>query len=162
MAVDAFLILDGIKGETLDHKHKDAIEIMSFSWGCSQTGSFQTGTGGGAGKVHFNDLSFSTHVNKGSPLLALHCASGQHIKKGMLVVRKAGKDQHEYYKITLADIIVTSYQSSGTGSGGDSPHDSFSLNFANIKFEYAPQKADGSLEAHVAFGWDLKANKSTT
>src|SRR5262245_18861538 len=162
MAVDAFLNLEGIKGETHDHKHKDAIEIMSFSWGASQTGSFQTGTGGGAGKVHFNDMSFSTHVSKASPLLALHCATGTHIKKGMLVVRKAGKDQQEYYKITLSDIIVTSYQSGDSGHGGDTPSDTFSLNFANIKFEYAPQKNDGSLEAYVPFGWDIKANKSTT
>jgi len=157
MASDMLLEIDGIKGESQDSKHKDTIEIESFSWGCSNAGTFAAGAGGGSGKVNFSDINFSTHVNKASPLLAFHCASGKHIKKAVLFVRKAGEKQEDYYKLTLEDLLVSSYQSAGANGGG-TPADSFSLNFAKIKFEYAPQKADGSIEAHIPFGWNLKEN----
>src|SRR5262249_16886643 len=137
MAADAFLKLDGVAGEAEDHKHKDTIEVMSFSFGASQTGTMAAGGGGGAGKVPWNDFSISTHSSKASPILLLKCASGEHIKKGVLTVRKAGKDQQEYYKVTLEHILITSFQTGGSGHGGDTPHDTFSLNFANIKFEFA-------------------------
>ena len=37
MAFDAFLKLDGVKGESFDNTHKGEIDILSFSWGVSQT-----------------------------------------------------------------------------------------------------------------------------
>ena len=67
---DFLLEIDGIKGETTDNKHEGTIEIESFSWGASNTGSMSAGGGGGAGKVNFQDLHFTTRVNKASPLLA--------------------------------------------------------------------------------------------
>lgn len=157
-AVDYFLKLDGISGESQDAKHKGEIEVESFSWGLTQTGTLAAGGGGGAGKVQFQDFHFVSRTSKASPSLMLGCATGQHIKIGTLIARKAGGDQVEFIKITLSDILVSSYQSGGS-SGDTVPADQFSLNFAKVEFAYSPQKADGSLDLAVKAGWDLKANK---
>src|SRR5215475_13562619 len=99
MAYDAFLKLDGIKGESQDHKHKGEIDVMSFSFGAQQVGAQATGGGGGSGKVSFQDFHIVKKVDAASPLLMLNCASGTHIKEANFVVRKAGGDQLEYLKI---------------------------------------------------------------
>jgi type VI secretion system secreted protein Hcp len=160
MASDYLLEIDGIKGESLDKKHPGSIEVFSFSWGVSQTGTFGTGGGGGAGKASFQDLHFTSTVSKASPLLARACATGEHIKKAVLYVRKAGDNrdgnQAEFYKVTLEDVLVSSYQSAG---GGETPEDAFSFNFAKIEYAYSPQRADGSLDQPVVFSYDLKQAK---
>ena len=158
MASDYLLKLEGIKGESLDAKHKDEIEIESFSWGATQPAAVASG-GGGAGKVSFQDIHFTARVNVASPNLMVACASGQHIKEATLTVRKAGRDQLEYYIVKLSDILVSSYQTGGSEGANALPVDQFSLNFAQIEFEYKSQKPDGTLGATVKGGWDLKANK---
>jgi type VI secretion system secreted protein Hcp len=160
-AADYFLKIDGIEGESQDSKHKAEIEIQSFSFGATQTGSFAAGGGGGAGKVSMQDFHFTVPVNKSSPKLMLACASGQHIKKAVLTVRKAGKEQQEYLKYTFSDILVSSYQTGG-GGGDVMPVDQISLNFAKIEQEYKEQKADGTLAGSVKSGWDLKQNKEAS
>src|SRR5437667_12442811 len=107
MASDYLLEIDGIKGESHDSKHKDTIEVESFSWGASHPGSFASGGGGGTGKVSFQDIHFVSSVNKASPLIAKAVATGQHIKKAVLTVRKAGGKQEELYKIQLEDVLVS-------------------------------------------------------
>ena len=77
MAVDMFLKLDGIKGESQDHKHKDEIHIESFSWGMNQTGAHGVGGGGGAGKVSVHDISITKFVEKSTSALMLHCCQRQ-------------------------------------------------------------------------------------
>jgi type VI secretion system secreted protein Hcp len=158
VASDYLLKIDGIKGESTDAKHKDEIEIESFSWGATQSGTFAAGGGGGAGKVSFQDIHFTTRVNVASPNLMLACATGQHIKSAVLTVRKAGKDQQEYYIVKIGDSLVSSYQSGGSEGSSTLPVDQFSLNYAKIEFEYKMQKADGTLGAGVKGGWDLKQN----
>ena len=159
MASDYLLKIDGIKGESTDSKHKDEIEIESFSWGASNPGSFASASGGGAGKVNFQDVHFTSRVNVASPNLMLACATGQHIKSAILTVRKAGKEQQEYYIVKLSDMLVSSYQSGGSEGSNALPVDQFALNFAKIEFEYKSQKPDGTLGAPVKGGYDLKANK---
>src|SRR5437868_14548146 len=146
-AVDFFLKIEGVDGESTDDKHKGEIDIESFSWGVTQSGTHGGGGGGGAGKASFQDLHFHTTVNKSSPKLFLACATGEHFKKAVLTVRKAGKDQQEYYKVSLSDCLVSSYQS--VGGGDPIATDQFSMNFAKVEFEYKPQKADGTLDAAV-------------
>ncbi|RDJ24961.1 Hcp1 family type VI secretion system effector [Bosea caraganae] len=161
MPSDFLLEIDGIKGESHDSKHKDTIEIDSFSWGNTNSGSHGAGAGGGAGKVSFQDVHFTTHVNKASPKLMQFCATGEHIKKAVLFVRKQGKDQQEAYTVTLEDLLVSSYQSGGSNGSGSVPVDQFSLNFTKIKFEYKPQKADGSLDGAITGTWNVKTNKTS-
>jgi type VI secretion system secreted protein Hcp len=158
-AVDYFLKIEGIDGESSDSKHKGEIDLQSWSWGESQSGTHAFGGGGGAGKVSMQDFHFVMLVNKASPKLALACATGEHIKKAVLVARKAGKEQQEFLKITMSDLLVSSYQTGGSGHGDIIPTDQISLNFAKIEWEYKEQKPDGSLGGPVKAGYDVKANK---
>jgi type VI secretion system secreted protein Hcp len=154
-AVDYFLKIDGIPGESRDPKHKGEIELESFSWGVAQTGSPGAGGGGGAGKVQVHDFHFVMTVNKASPKLFLACASGQHIKQATFVGRKAGKGQQEFLLYKFTDVLISSYQTGG-GSGETLPMDQVSLSFARIEMEYRPQKPDGSLGPPEKAGWDVK------
>lgn len=158
MAADFLLEIDGIKGESQDGKHKDTIEVDSFSWGVNNAGSHASNAGGGAGKASFQDIHFTASVGKASTNLALSCASGKHIKKAVLFVRKQGETQQDYYTLTLEDLLVSSYQSGDHAGGSSIPTDQFSLNYAKIKFEYKPQKADGSLDAPSTMTWDIKTH----
>lgn len=163
--VDYFLKIDGIDGESADDRHKNEIDILSFSWGANEPGinargplgGLRTGGGGGAGKATFQDFHFVKEVDKASPKLMLSTATGQHYPKATLSVRKAGGGQQEFMMITLTDVLVTSYQTGG--SQGSVPTDQFSLNYSKIEFEYSPQRPDGSLDAPVKAGYDVKANK---
>jgi type VI secretion system secreted protein Hcp len=156
-AVDYFLKIDGIEGESADQKHKGEIDIESWSWGETNSGTHSGGGGGGAGKVSMQDFHFTMRTNKASPKLLLACANGEHIKKAVLTCRKAGKEQQEYMKITMSDLLVSSFQTGGS-SGGVVPTDQISVNYSKIEYEYKEQKADGSLGGAVTAGWDLKKN----
>ena len=156
--VDYFLKIDGIEGESPDHKHKNEIQLESWSWGETQDGAHAAGGGGGAGKVNMQDFHFVMEVNKSSPKLFLACSGGDHIAKAVLTCRKAGKEQQEFLTWTFSDLLVSSYQ-----TGGDKkdviPMDQISLNFSKIEVEYKEQKADGTLLASNKAGWNLKENK---
>jgi type VI secretion system secreted protein Hcp len=156
-AVDYYLKIDGIDGESTDAKHKGEIDVLSWSWGETNSGS-GAGGGHGAGKVQMQDFHFVMKVNKASPKLMLACAGGDHIKKADLVCRRAGKEQQEYLKITFSDLLISSYQTGGS-AGEVVPTDQISFNFSKIEFEYKPQKPDGTLDAPTKTGWNLKENK---
>jgi type VI secretion system secreted protein Hcp len=161
MAVDYFLKIDGIDGESTDSKHANEIEISSFSFGASNPTSFNSrGGGASSGKVSMQDFHFTMNVNKASPKLMLSCATGQHIKSATLTCRKAGEKQVDFLIYTFTDLLVSSYQTGGT-NGGIVPTDQFSLSFSKIEVDYRPQNADGTLGTVVHAGWDLTANQST-
>jgi type VI secretion system secreted protein Hcp len=157
MAVDMFLKLDGIKGESHDAVHKEEIDVLAWSWGLSQSGTTHTGGGGGAGKVNVQDISFTKWVDKASPVLFLDCASGKHIKEATLTVRKAGDKPLEYLKIKLSEILVSSISTGGSG-GEDRLTENVTLNFAQVQVTYTPQKPDGGGESAVVNGWDIAKN----
>lgn len=156
-AVDYFLKIDGIPGESTDSKHKNEIDLESWSWGETNAGTHAGGGGGGAGKVHMQDYQFSMRVNKASPKLFLACASGQHIKEALLTCRKAGKQQQEYLKIKFSDLLIATYQTGGS-TADVVPVDQISFNFSKIEMTYAPQKPDGTLDSPVVHNYDLKGN----
>ncbi len=156
--VDFFLKIDGIQGESQDAKHKGEIELLSFGWGETNTGRPGGGPGGGAGKVEMQDLAVVTTPSRASPPLFLACASGQHIKSAVLTGRKAGRDQQEFLKYTFTDLVVSSYE---TGASRDVAilTDQVAFNFGRIEVEYRPQKPDGTLDAPIKAGWDVRANR---
>lgn len=160
MAADFFLKIDGIPGESHDSKHKDEIDVMSYSFGASQTGSFSAGGGGGAGKAQFQDFHFTMKISKASPKLFLACADGSHIKSALLTARKAGKEQQEFFTVKFSDILVSSFQTGGSGGGDELPTESISLNFTKMELEYKEQKADGTLAGGIKAGYDIKSNKA--
>jgi type VI secretion system secreted protein Hcp len=159
LAVDYFLKIDGIAGESVDQKHKNEIQLESFSWGETNDPGPGGGVGGGAGagKVRIQDFFFTTRVSKASPKLMLACAKGQHLKTATFTARREGKAQQEFLVYKFTDVVVSSYQASGADDV--IPMDAISLAFGRIEIEYRPEKADGSLDAPVSGGWDLKQNK---
>ena len=155
MAVDVFLKIGDIKGESKDAKHVDEIDVLSWSWGVSQTGVASKGGGVGAGKASFNDLSFMHALDKASPNLMKACAQGSHYDTAVLTARKAGKGQQDYLIVKMKEVFVTSVQPSGST---EHPLESVSLTFSHVDLEYKAQKADGSLDAGIHFIYDIKKN----
>ncbi len=157
--VDYFLKIAGVDAESTDDKHKGEIEVDSFSWGQTQSGTSGHGGGGGAGKVVAQDFHFVKRLDKSSPVLMIACATGMHYKTGVLTARTAGAGlQQEYLKITMEDVLISSYQTGGSGSG-IIPTEQVSLNFAKLEISYKEQKADGSLGGEVKQKYDYSANK---
>jgi len=157
--VDYFLKIDGIPGESQDAKHKDEIQVQSYSFGEQQSGTMAFGGGGGAGKVQMQDFHFTMDSNKASPKLFLACATGEHIKKAVLTARKAGKDQQDYLIVTFSDLLVSSFQTGGSAGASGLPVDQIALNFAVIEIEYKEQKPDGTLGGTVKAKYDQKQQK---
>lgn len=155
MAVDYFLKLDGIAGESTDAKHKEEIELVSFDWGVSQASGGRPGSGGGAGKAQFKQFEFLMRVNKASPQLFLATVTGKHIKQANLSVRRAGKEQLEYLKIKFTDILVSSFNQA---AGAEQPEELVAFNFAKIEIEYTTQSPKGGSAGSVKAGWDLSKN----
>ena len=158
MASDIFAKIGDIKGESLDSKHKDEVEVLSWSWGVQQTGTMAHGGGGGEGKASFNDFNFTHHVDKAAPVLLKACATGEHIKEATITVRKAGKGQQEFLILKMNDVLITSVNPSGSGDSAATA-ESVALQCSKIDLEYKPQKADGSLDAGLHFKYDIKGNK---
>ena len=159
MAADIFLKLGDIKGESQDSKHKDEIELLSWSWGVTQGGTMAFGGGGGEGKASFSDFTLTHKVDKATPNLMKACATLDHIKEATVTQRKAGKEQQEYLIFKMTDIIITGVHPAGhDGDGG--PTENVSLQCAKVDMEYKPQKQDGSLDAGVHFKYDIKGNKA--
>jgi type VI secretion system secreted protein Hcp len=156
MASDIFAKLGDIKGESVDAKHKDEIEVLSFSWGVANSGTIGGG-GGGAGRATFKDLSFIHKIDKATPQLFEACATGEHLKEATITRRKPGKGRQEYLIIKMNDVLITSV--AFTDSDGAESSENVTLTFAKVDLEYKPQKPDGSLDAGLHFKYDLKANK---
>lgn len=157
MAVDMFMKVGDLKGESKDDKHGGEIDVLAWSWGMSQSGTTHLGTGGGAGKVSVQDLSFTKYIDKASMNLIIACCNGKHYPEAKLTVRKAGENPLEYLTITMKDVLVTAVSTGGSG-GEDRLTENVTLNFAHFIAEYKPQKADGTGDAGVFAKWDIAKN----
>ena len=157
MAVDMFLKIDDIEGESVDDVHAGEIDVLSWSWGMSQSGTTHSGPGGGAGKVNVQDLSFVHYVDKSSANLMKMCCNGKHFEEATLVVRKAGEMPLEYMIITMKNGLISSVSTGGSG-GEDRITENVTLNFSEFKTEYVPQMADGSGDASIIVGWNIANN----
>jgi type VI secretion system secreted protein Hcp len=113
MAVDMFLKLDGVKGESKDKAHGQDIDILSWSWGMSNSGSAHQGSGAGSGKVNVQDVSITKYIDSSSPKLMLSCCDGKHFESAVLIVRKAGEKPVEYVTIKMQEVLITSVSTGG-------------------------------------------------
>lgn len=158
MAVDMFIKIGDIKGESKDSVHKDEIDVLAWSWGLSQSGSFAMGAGGGSGKVSVQDISLTKYVDASSTALMLAACKGTHIKQAVLTVRKAGDKPLEYIKVTLDSVLVSSLSTGGSG-GEDRLTESVSLNFAKFKVEYTTQADTGGKGTTSTASYNVAENK---
>ena len=169
MAFDAFLKLDGIQGESTDAVHKGEIELLSFSWGESRPSRLTGGGGGGAGKTSFQDFHFTKLSDSTTPALFQAVAAGKAIGTGTLSIRKGGDQPtdaagapQDFLKLTLQNVLVSSYQLGGglmddgtysaisTGDF-DAPAEQFTLTFQKLALHFASPStgiaADAAIDA---------------
>ncbi len=157
MAVDYFLKLDGVQGDSTDSKHKGEIEPVSFGWGVSQSAAPASG-GAGAGKAQFRDLAFVQRTGKSSTTLFLACATGKHLKVATLTARKAGGTPFEFLTIKLSDVLVSSFDASA--ADGEDSFEHVTLRYARIEIAYRPQGPGGQALPALTAGFDVKKNKA--
>ncbi|MBX6362563.1 MAG: type VI secretion system tube protein Hcp [Gemmatimonadetes bacterium] len=157
MAMDMFLKLGDIAGESKDSVHGGEIDVLAWSWGASNSGSAHVGGGAGAGKVNVQDLSITKYVDKATPDIILATCNGKHIPEAKLTVRKAGENPLEYLVITMTEVLVSAYSTGGSG-GEDRLTENVTLNFAKVKVDYKEQTATGGVGATPSMGWDIAAN----
>jgi type VI secretion system secreted protein Hcp len=163
MAFDAFLKIDGIPGESTDDKHKDWIEVLSYSHGVQQPASVTASSAGGAGaeRVNHADFVIVKHIDKASPKLYENCCTGKHLKDVTIELCRAGGDKVKYLEVKMEQVIISSVSPAGNPKGDDGfPTESVSFNYGKIKWTYTQQKrTDGSGGGNVTGGWDLTSNK---
>jgi len=159
MAVDMFMKIATVDGESKDKSHGKEIDVLAWSWGMSNSGSAHVGGGAGAGKVNVQDLSFTKWVDSATPVLALACCDGKHFGDATLVVRKAGEKPVEYIKIKMEEVMITSLSTGGSG-GEDRLTENVTLNFAKVSLDYVPQDAKGAAGTAIPMTWDIAANVS--
>ncbi|MBD8528360.1 MULTISPECIES: type VI secretion system tube protein Hcp [unclassified Massilia] len=159
MALDMFINMGAIKGESRDKTQGKAgdIDILAWSWGMSQSGTTHTGGGGGAGKANFQDLSFTKYIDASSNALMNALAKGSHIDKVILMVRKAGEGQQKYILMTMEEVLVTSISTGGSG-GEDRLTENVTLNFGKVTFAYTPQDSKGTVAGDKTFTWNIAEN----
>lgn len=162
MSVDMFIKLgDDIKGSTKDKAQSNNCDVLAYSWGMSQSGSFHTGGGGGAGKVNIQDLSFTKYQDDASTAIMMHCCTGKHIPKVTMLIRRAGgaigKPGEKEVEITMSKVIITSVSTGGSG-GEDRFTENITLNFAEIKFENFKQDDKGITKTAGNLNWNIAEN----
>ena len=165
MAFDSFIKIDGIPGESLDDKHKDWIEVLSFDHMMDQPASATASSAGGATaeRVNHGTFNFVHNLDKASPKLYEACCTGKHIKEVTFELCRAGGDKLKYMEIKLEQVLVSKVANAGSSTGeGGFPSESVSLSYGKIKWTYTQQKRqDGTGGGNVNAGWDLTANKVT-
>lgn len=155
MATEIFAKIGDIKGESLDAKHKDEIDVLSFAWGVTNTGPTGGGTGSGTGKPTFQDLLIVHTIDNATPALLLACATGRRIAEATISHRKSGADQQDFLVVKLNDVTITSVGQTGAE---DHPYaESITLKYAKVDLHYRRQRPDGSMDAGQHFKFDLRA-----
>jgi type VI secretion system secreted protein Hcp len=152
---DMFLMVKGakhglIKGEAQDDQHKGEIEVVSWSWGMQAKPSLGGGTA--SGKATINDLRIVKRVDSASTALMLALRTNEPIQKAVLTLRKAGKSQLEYMKVTIEQGRVTALNiEGGDPTGTPDVVEKVSFSFNKIEVEYVPQGKDGQPQGGLTF-----------
>jgi type VI secretion system secreted protein Hcp len=158
MPVDMFFKIGDLKGESQDQKHKDEIDVISWNWGVSNSGSAHFGAGAGTGKADVQDLSFTKWMDKSSPPLLLACCNGKHFPQACLTVRKAGEKPVEYCKIKLEQVLISSISTGAASHGDDRLTEHVTINFAKVSVDYTPQDDKGAPGTAIPMSWDIAKN----
>lgn len=157
MALDMFIQIGALKGESVDKVHAGKTDVLAWSWGVSNSGSAHVGGGAGAGKANVQDLSITKYIDKGTPDLLLSCCNGKHHDKATLIVRKAGEKPLEYLTVTMTEVMITSVSTGGSG-GEDRLTENVTLNFASVKVDYVEQTKGGGTGDKPSMLWNIAEN----
>ena len=157
MAIHMYLKLDSIKGEASQQKYEDQIEVLSWTWGLTQSGSAHHGSGTGTAGVTVGDVSIVKYVDRATPTLIKYCCAGTFFENAKLTVLKAGTEPTPYLELELMSGLVTSLNSGGVGPE-ERLIETVSFNFKAFKIGYTPQQK-GKGNAVVPAGWDIPKNK---
>ncbi len=162
MAFDAFIQLEGIKGESTDDKHKDWIEIQNYGFGASQE---QSGTASSSGnlssaRVNIQNFTFTHNLDLASVKLFEYCCTGQVVPKVLVTLNRSGGDKAKYMEYKLSDVLISSVSRGGdTQASNDVPVECVALAFGKLEMTYTKIGMDGKAAGNASAGWDLKANK---
>jgi len=161
MAIDVYLQIDGIKGESQDDKHKDWIECESVNWGLVQPRSATASTGGGhtAERVEVQEVTFSKLADLSSPILMQTCAMGKTIPKAKFEFMRADGNGTpvKYFEIELENVLIGAITPGIEAGSILAEH--VSLKFSKVKWKYTQQKIGGGTGGTTMGEWDLAANK---
>lgn len=160
MAIDVYLQIDGIKGESQDDKHKDWIECESVNWGLIQPRSATASTGGGhtAERVEVQEVTFSKLADLSSPILMQTCAMGKTISKAKFEFMRADGNGTpvKYFEIELENVLIGAITPGIEAGSILAEH--VSLKFSKVKWKYTQQKIGGGTGGTTMGGWDLAGN----
>lgn len=161
MAIDVYLYIDGIKGESNDDRHKDWIECKSVSFGVEQPKSATASTGGGhtAERCEHQDIVFSKLADLSSPILLQTCSAGRTIPKARLEFMRADAqgERVKYFEIEIENVLIGAV--SPSVHEGDILTEDVALKFSKIKWRYTQQKISGGAGGNTSGGWDLASNR---
>ncbi|WGG48515.1 Hcp family type VI secretion system effector [Rugamonas sp. DEMB1] len=161
MAIDVYLQIDGIKGESADSTHSGWIELTSAQWGVRQPKSATASTGGGhtAERCEHQSISITKLADLSSPVLMQTCSAGRTIPKARLEFMRAdGQGERvKYYEVELENVLIGNI--SQVVHEGDVLHDSIGLKFSKVKWKYSQQKIAGGAGGNTSGGWDLSTNR---
>ena len=157
-AIDVYLKIPEIPGESMAKGHEDEIDVLSLSWGITQPTSTHIGSGTTASNVHFGDLSITKYVDRASPLLFLNCCRGTHLPEAVFTFQKMGEVPYDILRITLEKVIISGVEI--VGDVGDTEiQEQVTFNFAKIRFEYFILSPDGKPQPAGEMTWDVTLNK---
>lgn len=154
MGVDMFLKIDDVAGGSVVTGREGWIDVISWNWGMTQTGTMHEASGGGAGKVNVQDLTFTHNIDPSTPRFIESCCTGKHYGVAQLAIRKAGGTALEYLSIKMEEVLVSGVSSGGSG-GGDIVTENVTLNFARFTVDYTPQTGKGAGGAKITGTYDI-------
>lgn len=161
MAIDVYLQIDGIKGESTDDKHKDWIECKSVSWSVEQPKSATASTGGGhtAERCEHKDIVISKLADLASPVLLQTCSAGKTIPKARFEFMRAdGQGERvKYFEIEIENVLIGAV--TPNVEEGDILGEHVGFKFSKVKWKYTQQKVTGGAGGNTSGGWDLAANR---
>jgi type VI secretion system secreted protein Hcp len=159
MAVEIFLSIDGITGESQKSGAVGWIEVFSFSNGASNPSSVAFGTGSGAGKVDLSSISLQKQLDMSSPYLFENCCSGSHVDTAQMIVREATgtTTTQTYFQYDMTEVFIDSI-SWGGAAGGGKPSESLSVSSKSLAITYWSQASDGTLTKVATKGWNQTLN----